>query len=209
MKPSSMLLSLFIAVLLLWGAPVLWVTPDLWVVPAYADDDDDDDDDSGIGVLLDANGITIGKVVGISGSAPIVDLLFEVSGQTFSAKIIGHNQSDLVLAGFQKRRSVLFDNVNCTGEAWTSIRDAIETAFFDEFRVAIIVGDTPEGFGDSPEERRLYAPTSDVSELRTVNSVMEEFCSNIATDVREVVPVILLDGDLHTTFPKPYSLVLN
>lgn len=165
-----------------------------------ANDPDCGGDSGGIGVLKDASGITIGKVVGISGGSPIVEILFDVSDQTFSAKIIGEIQINTV-TGFQRRKSVLFDNVNCTGAAWISPADTAETAFFDEFRVAIIVG-------DSPEERRLYAPTSEVSQFRTVNSTLEEVCSNI-TDVREVVPVILLDGDLHTTFPKPYSLVLN
>ena len=155
--------------------------------------------DSGGIDLLDASGTVIGRVTGIDGGQT-VEILFDVSGQTFSAKIVGATLGG-VLPGFVRSATVYFDNVNCTGAARISRTDEVQRVFFDAFRVAIIVG-------EEPDERRLYAPTSNVSESRTVNSEMAEVCRN-TVQTRQLVPATLLDGDLHTTFPKPYSLLMN
>ena len=110
-----------------------------------------------------------------------------------------------ILAGFNNRAgSVWFDNADCTGAAWIDANQAVQSVYFDEFSSAFFVGDE----AIDPDERRLYVPTTDISELRTVNSVMQEKCDP-TTQMRQFVPAALLDADLHTTFPKPYTLKLN
>ncbi len=162
----------------------------------------------GIGVLQDTNGVTIGKVVRIYAlQRPEVHILFERSGQLFGAAVqdtrtVGRPIEQL--AGFQINSSVFFDNSGCTGNAWIRQDVAISSSFFSEFIAAWIVGDP----NNDPDERRLYMPSSNVSETRTVNSQMGLSCVD-STETLDLLPAILLDPDLHTTHPKPYSLILN
>ncbi len=37
----------------------------------------------------------------------------------------------------------------------------------------------------------------------------QEVCDGAANTTLDFVPALLLDADLHTTFPKPYTLDLN
>jgi len=160
----------------------------------------------GIGVLLDATGATIGKVVGIqqANAVPFVEILFEMSGQTLLAKIVTEHP-DGELPGFDKVEAVFFDNADCTGAAWIMGEPAFRGHFFNEFQTAIIVGDK----ADDPDERLLYVPVLAAAELRTANSIRHEQCDPNTTITTELVPAVLLDADLHTTFPKPYTLRLN
>ena len=60
-----------------------------------------------------------------------------------------------------------------------------------------------------PDERLLYVPdTTVLPSEQTVNSVLQEKCDP-TNETLDMVPALLLDSDLHTTFPKPYTLDLN
>ena len=105
----------------------------------------------GIGVLRDAGGNIIGKVVGITRTSSIT-ILFDAAGQTVLATVDGGSSSRT--AGFSfgaipGAGDVLFDNADCTGGAWLEVTNS---DFFDEFRVPMIVGEEnidPAGFSDA------------------------------------------------------------
>jgi len=153
-------------------------------------------------VLLDKNGNTIGKVVSITAGGPSVAILFEVSGHTVGASIVGEILNGR-LAGFKTSGKVYFDDVDCNGQAWIEEKSVVGTSFFDEFRSASIVSSINIG-----DERRLYVPTGVVSPSTTVNSFMDDNCGNNPS-TRNLVPATLLDSDLHFTYPKPFTLRLN
>ncbi len=148
----------------------------------------------------------------MSASPPGPDLLQlfpcprkDVAGQTISAIVGSARPPGQPLAGFRIVGNVFFDNANCTGLAWILANDAVAGAFFDEFHAAMIVGDQ----NIDPDERLLYLPDTNVPPSQhTVNSQMTEKCDPNTT-TRDFVPALLFDPDLHTTFPKPYTLDLN
>ena len=159
----------------------------------------------GIGVLRDAGGNIIGKVVGITRTS--VTILFDAAGQTVSATVEGGR--GFRTAGFNfgaipGAGDVLFDNADCTGGAWLEVTNS---DFFDEFRVAMIVGEE----NIDSDERRLYLPDTTVpSAPHTVASRLFIICSPFGVpQTLDLVPALLIDPDLHTTFPKPYTLDLN
>ena len=109
MKRSSMLLSLLIAVLLLWGAPMPWGSLGLGVAPAYADDDDDDGAGQSTGpVVVDDSGTVVGPALtAATGSAQIV---FEFEGEQFSLQA---SPGELGIRG-----SLFFPNTTCSTPAF-------------------------------------------------------------------------------------------
>ncbi len=98
----------------------------------------------GIGTLLDADGMTIGKVVGITSTPwPTVTILFEVSGQMILADVVTEAPSSSFNdpPGFKKNITVLFSDEDCQGAAWVWGEGNIRGRFFGEFSSAIIIGD--------------------------------------------------------------------
>ena len=163
-----------------------------------------DDPGVGIGTLLDANGDTVGQVVGISGgsgSRAVVSILFEMSGQMFLAEVI--SSSGLELPGFRIGATVRFSELGCTGAAWVTPFTEEVGAFFGEFRTAIITT-------DAPDERRLFhvIPGTAISTDVEVKSRMNGSCST-DNQTLDLFSATELDSDLHVTFPKPYSLDLK
>ena len=160
-----------------------------------------DDPGVGIGTLLDANGDTVGQVVGISGgsgSRAVVSILFEMSGQMFLAEVI--SSSGIELPGFRIGVTVWFSELGCTGAAWVTPFFEESGDFFGEFRTAIITN-------GAPDERRLFhvIPGTAISTDVEVKSRMSADCSqsNLTADLFSVTE---LDSDLHVTFPRPYIL---
>ena len=160
----------------------------------------------GIGTLLDENGVTIGQVVGIGAQGapakPIVNILFEVDGQTFSAAVVSAFPGGSSMGeGFQLNAKVWFSQSNCMGDAW--VTPGVGSAFFEEFRIAIIAT-------DAPDERRMFhvVPGTAITLDVPLQSSMETECIEGGPNLG-VFSAMELDPDLHSTFPKPYSLDLN
>ena len=74
--------------------------------------------------------------------------------------------------------------------------------FFDSLTSGIIVGE------NQFDARRLYIPSDDAPTSVTTGSSLQGTCDNFSASVN-AVRLLLLDSDLHTTFPKPYGLMLN
>ncbi len=156
----------------------------------------------GIGTLLDANGDTIGQVVGISATLGAdIAVLFEMSGHMFLATVF--SGATLEFSGFKNNATVFFSELDCTGEAWVNSLTEELVVFFGEFRVAIITT-------DAPDERRLFhvIPGTDISMDVETKSRMNGACGP-HNPTQDLFLATELDSDLHVTFPKPYSLDLN
>ena len=160
---------------------------------------------TGIGVLEDANGNVIGKVVGVSGSSPSVNIIFEHSGMVLNAWIYGHGGR-----GFATKGRVSYESDDCSDvEEWIEGGAngwKLRNRFFDSFLSPFIVKE-----GLRSDARKLYVPQDVTPIMKTFNSYYEGdsgVCRPL-TESKEAVPAILLDADLNTTYPKPYSLILN
>ncbi len=168
-----------------------------------------DGEAGGIGTLLDANGDTIGQVVGISsgtGSAspvPTVSVLFEMPGQLFLADVISGVPGLPSNSGFKVSASVYFSDLDCQGTTWVEPQTEELLTFFGEFRAAIIATDTSD-------ERRLFhvVPETAITEGVEVKPRMLAGCFS-DNPTRDFFSVTELDPDLHVTLPKPYSLNLE
>ena len=125
------------------------------------------------------------------------------SGQLVSA-IVSGRVVGVRDAGFEYLKGpVYFDDVNCTGNAWIPLNTASSSEFLN-VRSGVVVGDNPS----DPEDRRLYIPSPTTPSVVTIQSWMHDECLN-GTAPLEGVPAVALDLDLHGTYPKPYSLLLN
>ena len=83
---------------------------------------------------------------------------------------------------------------------------ANESFFFDAFSAGVIVFDKNTNF----EERRLYLPDTTVAaQPHEVRTELTDVCIGGTSFTLDLVPALLIDPDLHTTYPKPYTLDLN
>ena len=97
-----------------------------------------------------------------------------------------------------------FTSTDCTGSGW--IADfAIDAEFGSAFDPHVVVGN-----GIDPDIRALYAadPAAPLSMFMQFNSIsrINNGCNVIGTRTIQAKPAILLDANLHQTYPPPYKL---
>jgi len=102
---------------------------------------------------------------------------------------------------------LLFTSNDCTGSPWIG-ELMTEPEFSATFDPHVVVGNTL-----NPNVRSLYVadPTTPLSPSTEFNSsINKNNCNAFGVPVsRRAKPAILLDGDLHTTFPGPYNLIFE
>ena len=97
-----------------------------------------------------------------------------------------------------------FTSTDCSGPAW--IADfAINAEFGSAFDPHAVIGDSID-----PNIRTLYvadpdAPLSTVMDFNSISRI-NQGCGPVPTRTIQAKPAILLDADLHQTFPPPYKL---
>ncbi len=155
---------------------------------------------------MDANGDTIGQVVGFFAGGSIVPtvsvfVLFEMSGQMFLAEVVSVSSGP---SGFKVNTVVYFSELDCQGASWVEPQTEVRLSFFGEFRAAIIATDT----FDEPRLFHVVPGTAIIGGVGTKSLTSGSQCIN-SNHTYDLFSATELDPDLHVTFPKPYSLDLK
>jgi len=102
--------------------------------------------------------------------------------------------------------SIFFTSFDCSGTPWIG-EFQINAEFDPTFDPHVVIRDSID-----PNIRKLYVPdpTAPLSQMMNFNSVLQKFnssggCDSVVRNMR-AKPAILLDADLHTTYPPPYKL---
>ena len=154
-------------------------------------------------MLLDATGATIGKVVDVEGGGALVEVtvVMDFSGKSVLARVASANLFQNVLAGFWGAKAkVWFESDDCSDTGYLDAIEVEQRSFFDSLTSGIIVGE------NQFDERRLYIPSDDATTTVAAFSALSGECISQASNNPAIFPdavrLLLLDTDLHTTFPK-------
>jgi hypothetical protein len=104
---------------------------------------------------------------------------------------------------------VFWTGDNCTGESFVDVGSSTPL-FFGFYRRAIVRGDPGNG-----QPRALYVVNTDstqniVAESRNAGLGAVFLCNDLAAVAKMgVLPLTLVDSNLHATFPPPYTMVQN
>lgn len=156
----------------------------------------------GIGLLIDANGSTIGKITGLRFFG--VAFFREIQGQPFILDVQSFGFPEI---GITPTGTASFETADCTGQAWTQDLE-FNDWLFTNMRKGLIVAEGP-----NRAKRRLYIPTGQPAEEFSYRSGLgsEGECGTIPPQQvsnRMGLPLELLDADMHSTFPRPYEVML-
>ena len=107
--------------------------------------------------------------------------------------------------GVRFQHTVLFDGVDCNGNAWLEALHVLSEVFSPAFDAAAVVPDL-----QNENAPMLYTNSDDLpQDIFIVSGLSDSGCGDAANRVISVVPAELLDADLHTTFPPPYTLEIQ
>ena len=156
-------------------------------------------------VLKDMNDVTIGPVVSLSrdeGELKAATLL-EFDTASGTKKVVlraqnGFTQRAITTVASFRQNGVSFSDINCMGQAYVFALHGFPNAIW---AAATVIG--------TDTLRKLYIATSQVTEEPTLNSeLFNGSCGNFSfTDI--MVPAELVNGDLDTTIPPPFSLEVS
>jgi hypothetical protein len=154
-------------------------------------------------VLRDNAGQVFGIVVDFAGGAVTVieEFIDPSSGNLVSVSL------QVFPDGVVASGELFFPNDDCSGVGWIRATSP-SNGFPNIFQTSTVVGD---GFGTGGDVRRLYAaPDNTIRQIVTGSVIFGlNACFDLSgsderlLDVREAE---LIDADLHTLFPPPYTL---
>ena len=169
-------------------------------------------------IVKDTNGDEVGTIVTIfndirffvtgPGTPPQADKRSILTRVEF---FIGVDESDTVSLGLtvdnasiQFQNRVLYQTVNCTEPVFMP-EVLAEADFGPAFTPSAVVGINGPG-----GERSLYVAVAETAVTRTFNSgSVDGNCTTMNFPINRLsVPALLLDPDLHTTFPPGYTMEL-
>ena len=157
--------------------------------------------DGGIGVLVDDDGATIGKIVSIIGDASIaVEVVLDFPPDQILLRVERLDEHV-----FRFNGEVFFASSDCTGTGYIAENRATKSRFFSS--------DLVMGFAvgvDIIDNHRLYIPSDDPPIFITTFSQLDAVCnaSEVGGGRPDAVRAVLLESDLLGAYPKPYSVVL-
>ena len=102
------------------------------------------------------------------------------------------------------RGALFFTSADCSGSSWIG-EFQVNVEFEPAFDPHVVIGENL-----NPDVRKLYVadPGTALSAPMDFNSVIGQFSDGCIPLVRnmQAKPAILLDADLHQTYPPPYAL---
>ena len=162
--------------------------------------------DGGIGVLVDDDGVTIGKIVSITGD--VTSITVEVVLDYPPDQILLRVNKVSGEYVFKFNGPVYFEDPDgCTGVGYFSGNATVsaDSRFFDSsLRIGFAVGRNTIG------DHRLYVPSDDSPISVTTFSQLGDSCnvSEFGTNRSDAIRAVLLEPDLHTALPRPFSVEL-
>ncbi len=166
-------------------------------------------------VMKDSQGDVFGEVIDFGSSnswlihSDFGGTLFEIS-VTFQANSAGLADDLYVISPSFSASTLHYTTNDCSGTPYYQPTAALGRDFFGLFTRGIMHG--PFNASSVTDQRILYKPTNTTEVTLDIEST-ETFsfaCSDIATtSTSNLIPMEVVDANVQTSFPQPYTIVLQ